>query len=93
MIDLIREWYGLAALITSGIISFYAAYFRLVKNKHTSKELLYQQMEELRIQVIESVYEDIAKAKTIARKDFILEELKRRCPECYAKVVSKIDES
>jgi hypothetical protein len=90
MIEIIKEWYELISLIVSGVFVAYVSYSKIRKKKEDSKDLLYGQLEKLRVQVIESVSKDILNAKTIAKKDFILEELSNRCPECYNEVMNKI---
>lgn len=84
IIKLATDFWELIAVILSGL----GGVFAFLKKRKSSTSLLYQELERLKIQVIEQVQLDVKQAQQLAEKQQIINELKTRCPDCYEKFIN-----
>ncbi len=86
IIQIIRESWEVIALVITGLGGIFGSYLKWKSNKNKSTTLLYEELEKLKKRIIEQVPRDIKNAQTIAQQNFLLEQLKEHCPDCYQKV-------
>lgn len=91
-LNFLRESWATITMVTGGIFSAITAWYQWRKNRKNSTNLLYDQLEELKKQIIENVKREVHNAKELAQKDYMLEMLRKRCPDCYQKVIDQIRE-
>jgi Flp pilus assembly protein TadB len=73
-------------LITSGI-TFFTWRSKRKKAEKTSSQLLYKELEELKIKVISQVSREVNLATDNEKKRLIIEKFKLACPDCYASFI------
>jgi len=86
ILQTIKESWEAIAVIITGLGGFVGTYLRWKSNKKKSTNLLYEELEKLKKRIIEQVPKEIEAAQTIAQQNYLLEQLKEHCPDCYEKV-------
>lgn len=85
LIKIVNEFWELITITLTGI----GGIFAFLKKQKSSTALLYEELEKLKVQVIQQVQKDIDNAKELAEKEQIINELKAKCPDCYRKFILK----
>lgn len=83
LVKIIEDFWELITLTLTGL----GGIFAFLKKQKSSTTLLYDELEKLKIQVIQQVQRDIDNAKELAEKEQIINELKAKCPDCYRKFI------
>lgn len=83
LVKIIEDFWELITLTLTGL----GGIFAFLKKQKSSTALLYDELEKLKIQVIQQVQRDIDNAKELAEKEQIINELKAKCPDCYRKFI------
>jgi len=86
VIQTIKESWEAIAVIITGLGGFVGTYLRWKSNQNKSTNLLYEELEKLKKRIIQQIPKDIENAQTIAQQNYLLEQLKEHCPDCYEKV-------
>ncbi len=87
LIKLLNDFWALIVFVIGSIGGF----FTYLSKRKSSTNLLYKQLENLKIQVIAQVQRELSLTKEISKKQKILNELKINCPECYDKVLKRLE--
>ena len=87
LIKILSDGWALIAIVTAG----FGGTLTFINKRRTSTDLLYIQLEKLKIQVIEQVNRDVELIHEMAEKDKIVNRLKLHCPECYKKFIQSYD--
>ena len=83
LVKIVEDFWELITLTLTGL----GGIFAFLKKQKSSTALLYDELEKLKIQVIQQVQRDIDNAKELAEKEQIINELKAKCPDCYRKFI------
>ena len=87
----IKNYWELIIAVFTGLGSLVGWLIRRKKNKQTSTQMLYEQMEVLKKKIILQTANEITHATAIAEKDRIIENLRVHCPECYIAVMDRLN--
>ena len=79
----IKSIWGLVSLIATGIGAFFTWRQRKKVQSRKSSQMLYEELERLKLKVIAQVHNEVNQATEIAEKNRLIAELKAHCPECY----------
>lgn len=88
-IELFEKFWGVIVALAGGA----AGFLQWNQSRKSSTDLLYSQLEELKIQVIAQVSRDISKATEISQKQRIINEFKLHCPGCYSELLEKFKDT
>lgn len=96
MLETLKEWWALVAVMASGLGAVFNFFLNrgkhkrnLAKAQRESTAMLYEQLEELKKKVILSVAKEVSQTEEIAEKQKIIEGLRLHCPECYDSFMNK----
>jgi|TARA_R110000772_G_C13244857_1_gene434002 hypothetical protein len=62
----------------------------LERHKETTTDLLYENLEILKVRIIKQVNKDIEQAESNAEKQILIDMVKIQCPGCYAAVLTEL---
>lgn len=86
ILQLLKEWW---AFISTAVIAVSGGYYQYKANKQKSSTMLYEQLEALKIKVINQIKNEVASAHKVAEIQTILEGLKAHCPDCYSRFLKE----
>jgi tRNA G26 N,N-dimethylase Trm1 len=93
LLNTLEKYWQFIVVVTGsgGIAGLIKYYYEYQANRKTSIELLYEELEKLKLRVIIQISKEVEHANELSEKNLILLKLKEKCPDCYQAVIDTIE--